>query len=104
MKPFRFGVSSRGAVSRSEWSQKAKKAEDLGYSTFLVADHLAEMFSPIPALVAAAASTRTLRVGTLVVNNDLRHPVLLARETAAIDLLTDGRFELGIGAGHRQSE
>lgn len=104
MKPFRFGVSSRGALSRSEWSQKARKAEDLGYSTFLVADHLAEMFSPIPALVAAADSTTTLRVGTLVVNNDLRHPVLLARETAAIDLLTDGRFELGIGAGHMQSE
>jgi len=104
MKPFRFGVSVRGAASRAEWSKKAKKAEDLGYSTFLVADHLAEMFPPLIGLVAAADATTTLRVGTFVVNNDLHHPVVLARETATVDLLADGRFELGIGAGHMQNE
>jgi probable F420-dependent oxidoreductase len=104
VKPFRFGVSVRSAASRAEWSRKAKKAEDLGYSTFLVADHLAEIFPPLAGLVAAAEATTTLRVGTLVVNNDFRHPVLLARETATVDLLTDGRLELGIGAGHMESE
>src|SRR5437588_4567394 len=104
MKPFRFGVSVRVAPTRSAWWDKAKKAEDLGYSTFLVADHLSEMFPPLVGLVAAADATTTLRVGTFVVNNDLRHPVVLAREAAAADVLTEGRFELGIGAGHMQTE
>src|SRR5207253_10680210 len=71
----------------------------------LVADHLVPgHLDPFPSLAAAAAATRHLRVGTLVVNNDLRHPVLLAREAATLDLLSDGRFELGLGAGHMESE
>jgi probable F420-dependent oxidoreductase len=104
MKPFRFGVNLRGADSRADWVAKARKLEDLGYSTLLVPDHLAEIMSPLAPLVSAASGTSTLRVGTCVLNNDFRHPVLLAREAAAIDLLSDGRFELGIGAGHMQSE
>src|SRR3954469_7147097 len=104
MKSFRFGVNLRAGDSRAEWVAKARKLEDLGYSTLLVPDHLAEIVSPLAPLVSAADATTTLRVGTCVLNNDFRHPVLLAREAATIDLLTDGRLELGLGAGHMQSE
>jgi probable F420-dependent oxidoreductase len=69
-----------------------------------VPDHLADLVAPLPALVSAAEATTRLRVGTHVLNNDLRHPVLVAREAATVDLLTDGRFQLGLGAGHMQSE
>jgi probable F420-dependent oxidoreductase len=103
-RPFRFGVSVRHAGSRSEWQETARKAEALGYSTFLVPDHLVDIFPPLAPLMSAADATETLRVGTFVLNNDLRHPVLVAREAAAIDLLSDGRLELGMGAGHMESE
>jgi probable F420-dependent oxidoreductase len=104
MRPFRFGVSVRQAASRREWQEKARRAEALGFSTLLVADHLAEVLPPLLPLVSAADATTTLRVGTFVLNNDFRHPAFVAREAAALDLLTDGRFELGLGAGHMQSE
>lgn len=71
----------------------------MGYSTLVVPDHLTPTLSPMPALTAAAMATTSLRVGTLVANNDFRHPVLLAKEAATIDVLSGGRFELGIGAG-----
>jgi probable F420-dependent oxidoreductase len=90
--------------SRAEWTDKARKLEDLGYAVLTVPDHLAEFLSPIPALVAAALATKALRVGTLVLNNDFRHPVLIAREAATVDRLSDGRLELGVGAGHMRSE
>ena len=104
MRPFRFGVNVRDAPSRAEWMDKARKVEDLGYSALTVPDHLATMLAPIPAVVSAAEATKRLRVGTNVLNNDLRHPVLVAREAATVDLLTDGRFDLGLGAGHMESE
>jgi probable F420-dependent oxidoreductase len=104
VKPFRFGVNVRAAESRADWAAKARKLESLGYSTLGVPDHLAEMIAPMPALTAAAAVTERLRVGTMVLNNDLRHPVLAAREAATLDLLSGGRFELGLGAGHMKSE
>jgi probable F420-dependent oxidoreductase len=104
MKPFRFGINARDAGSRAEWQDKARRVEDLGYSALMVPDHLAAMLAPIPAALSAAAATKSLRVGTNVLNNDFRHPVLVAREAATTDLLTDGRFELGLGAGHMRSE
>jgi probable F420-dependent oxidoreductase len=104
MKPFRFGINARDAGSRAEWQDKARRVEALSYSVLLVPDHLATMLAPIPAAVSAAAATKALRVGTNVLNNDFRHPVLVAREAATADLLTDGRFELGLGAGHMQAE
>jgi probable F420-dependent oxidoreductase len=104
MKPFRFGVVIRTAASRAAWTDTARKIEALGYSVLAVPDHLAEIVAPIPALVSAAAATKRLRLGTVVLNNDLRHPVVVAREAATVDLLTDGRLELGLGAGHTQSE
>jgi len=104
MKPFRFGVSVRSAGSRAEWADTARKLEDLGYSVLALPDHPTDLLAPMPALVAAAAATRRLRLGTMVLNNDFRHPVLTAREAATVDLLSDGRFELGLGAGHTKSE
>jgi len=104
MKPFRFGINARDAGSRAEWQDKARRVEDLGYSALMVPDHLAAMLAPIPAAVSAAAATTSLRVGTNVLNNIFRHPVLVAREAATADLLSDGRFELGLGAGHMRSE
>src|SRR6267142_3447624 len=104
MKLFRFGINARDAGSRTEWQDKARRVEDLGYSVLMVPDHLAAMLAPIPAAVSAAAATKSLRVGTNVLNNDFRHPVLVAREAATADLLTDGRFELGLGAGFMQAE
>src|SRR2546429_6498201 len=104
MKPFRFGVNVRTAASQAEWADKARKVEALGYAVLLVPDHLADLLAPFPALAAAAAATTRLRVGTAVLNNDFRHPALLAREAATLDVLSDGRLELGLGAGHMQSE
>ena len=104
MKPFRFGINVRDASTRAEWQDKARKVEGLGYSVLLVPDHLAAMLATIPAVMSAADATKSLRVGTNVLNNDLRHPVLLAREAATIDMLTDGRLELGLGAGYMRTE
>jgi probable F420-dependent oxidoreductase len=104
MKPFRFGVSVRYAHSRAEWIEKARKIEALGYAILTVPDHLTDRIAPLPALISAAEATNTLRIGTNVLNNDLRHPVLVAREAATVDLLTDGRLELGLGAGSIKSE
>ncbi|PYN26238.1 MAG: LLM class F420-dependent oxidoreductase [Candidatus Rokuibacteriota bacterium] len=104
MKPFRFGINVRDGTSRADWQDKARKVEALGYSVLLVPDHLAAMLATIPAVMSAADATRSLRVGTNVLNNDLRHPVLLAREAATIDMLTDGRLELGLGAGYMRIE
>jgi probable F420-dependent oxidoreductase len=103
-RPFRFGVSIADAPDRAGWREQARKAEALGYDVLLVSDHLTDALAPMPALMAAADATTTLKVGTFVLANDFRHPVLLAREAATVDLLTDGRFELGLGAGHMRSE
>jgi probable F420-dependent oxidoreductase len=100
--PFRFGLSVRAAESRAALREQARRAEALGYSTLLLADHLG-LAAPLPALVSLAEACG-LRVGTFVLNNDFRHPGLLAQEAATIDLLTDGRLELGLGAGHMASE
>jgi probable F420-dependent oxidoreductase len=98
--PFRFGINVSGAVSRAEWIAKARKAEALGYDTLLMSDHLHNELAPVAALVAAAETTSTLRLGSFVFGNDFRHPVLLAQEAATIDLLSDGRLEFGIGTGY----
>jgi probable F420-dependent oxidoreductase len=104
MRRFRFGVNMWKGGSRAEWMDKARQLEDLGYGVLTVPDHLADFLAPVPALTAAALATRHLRVGTLVLNNDLRHPALVAREAATLDLLSDGRLELGVGAGHMKTE
>ena len=91
-------MSGRGNTL-AEWCDFARKAEDLGYSTLVLPDHFTRQLAPLPALAVAAQATSTLRFGTEVLANDFRHPVVLAKEAATVDLLTDGRFELGIGTG-----
>jgi len=100
---FRFGVSGRGDTL-ARWRDFARKAEDLGYSTLLLPDHFGPQLAPLIALGVAAQATRTLRFGTLVLDNDFRHPAVLAKEAATLDLLSDGRFELGVGTGSRPED
>ncbi len=97
--PFHFGVVAALARTGEEWVAKARRIESLGYSTLGVPDGVRHTLAPLPALATAAAATRTLRVGTYVIANDFRNPVLLAKEAATLDLLSGGRFELGMGAG-----
>jgi probable F420-dependent oxidoreductase len=103
-RPFRFGLSLAGFDHGHDWAETARRVEDLGYSTMLVPDHLGNQLAPLPAIAAAAAATTRLRVGTFVLANDFRHPVLLAKEAATVDLLSSGRLELGLGAGWRREE
>ena len=103
-RPFRFGVQCNTASSRQEWVELAHKIEDLGYSTMTIPDHFDEQLAPTVALMAAADATNDLRLGALVWCNDYRHPVVFAKEMATLDLLSDGRLELGIGAGWMRSD
>jgi len=98
-RPFRFGVVAAQAGSGKEWADKAHSIESMGYATMLTPDGLRYTLAPLPALTAAAMATRTLRVGTYVIASDFRNPVLLAKEAATVDVLSGGRFELGIGVG-----
>jgi len=99
-REFRFGIMCSHAASATDFREKARQAEALGYSTLFVPDHFVDHpLAPMPAMAAAAAVTDTLRVGSLVLGNDYKHPVVLAREAATLDLLSDGRLELGLGAG-----
>ncbi|GGJ83394.1 LLM class F420-dependent oxidoreductase [Streptomyces camponoticapitis] len=97
-RPFRFGVSMTATGSHEAWQAKARQAEELGYDVLHIPDHLG-MAAPFPALVSAADATTTLRVGTLVLNSGFYRPALLARDIADTDQLTDGRLEVGLGAG-----
>lgn len=102
--PFRFAVFAYESTSGSDWKEKARRAESLGYSTLVMPDHFFNALTPVPALAAAAAATSTLRIGSIVFCNDYRHPALLAKEAATLDLLSDGRFEFGLGAGWLKTE
>ncbi|MFN8591663.1 MAG: TIGR03621 family F420-dependent LLM class oxidoreductase [Thermomicrobiales bacterium] len=103
-RPFRFAMFAYAAGSRQEWEEKARRAEALGYATLVTPDHFLNPLTPVPALAVAAAVTTTLRIGSIVFANDFRHPPLLAKEAATLDLLSDGRFEFGLGAGWYQKE
>jgi probable F420-dependent oxidoreductase len=104
MRTFRFAVTASHAGSGEAWAALARRAEELGYGALLVPDHLSQQLSPIAAMATAAAATTTLRVGGFVFANDFRHPLMLAREAATLDLLSNGRLELGLGAGWRTSD
>jgi len=108
-RPFRFGVICEQMGTQQAWVTKARQIEDAGYATLLIRDHFVpepfgDQFAPIAALMAAADATTTLRVGNLVIDNDYRHPVILAKEAATLDVLSHGRFELGLGAGWAKRE
>ena len=98
-RPFRFGVQASKAATRADWAELARRAESTGYSVLTMPDHFTDQLAPVPALMAAADATTDLRIGALVWDNDYKHPVVLAKELATMDLLSDGRLEIGIGAG-----
>ena len=98
-RPFRFAVQEHRAPNAKAWKDKARQVETLGYAALYLPDHFTDQLGPIAALMAAADATTRLRVGSLVFDNDYRHPVVLAKEAATLDLLSDGRFDLGLGAG-----
>ena len=109
MAGFRFGVLAESAGSVEELVATARRAEELGYDTVLLRDHFVpepygNQVAPLVGLAVAAAATTRLRVGTLVLDNDYRHPVLLAKEAATLQQLSGGRFELGLGAGWLRTE
>ncbi len=86
------------------WADQARQAEDLGYATLFMPDHFGDQLAPVPALAAVAAATTTLRMGSLVFGNDYRHPVVLAKEAATLDVLSGGRFEISLGAGWMRTD
>ena len=94
----RFGVLFAPPLVDGSVVEVAKRAESLGFDAFYLPDHFNEVISPVPALAAVAGAT-SLRVGAYMMANDLRHPAIVARDFAALDVLTEGRVELGIGAG-----
>lgn len=107
--PFRFGVINEQMKASAAWFDHVRRIEQLGYATLLLRDHVVpdffgDQYAPLPALMAAASVTTTLRLGTMVIDNDYRHPVMLAKEAATLDCLSGGRFELGIGAGWLRTE
>ena len=104
MHPFRFAVQQGSARSGEAWAALARRTESLGYDVLVMPDHLGRQLSPFAALGAAAAATTRLRVGAFVFANDYRHPLMLAREAATLDLLSGGRFEMGLGAGWMTSD
>ena len=103
-RPFRFSVQEHRAQSASQWRERARALEAVGYSTLFLPDHFSDQPGVIAALMAAADATTTLRIGSLVFDNDYRHPIVLAKEAATLDLLSDGRLDLGIGAGWLRSD
>ncbi|MFT3854937.1 MAG: TIGR03621 family F420-dependent LLM class oxidoreductase [Ilumatobacteraceae bacterium] len=98
-RPFRFGIQASSATTAAGWIDLARRAEGNGFSCLTMPDHFTDQLAPVPALTAAAAATSALRVGALVWDNDYKHPVVLAKELATMDLLSDGRLEIGLGAG-----
>ncbi len=105
-RKFRFAaqLSTSPDGSARSWADQARRAEDLGYSSLLMPDHFGDQLAPIPALAAVAAATSSLRMGSLVFGNDYRHPVVLAKEAATLDVLSEGRFELSLGAGWMRTD
>lgn len=103
-RPFRFGVQLASAPDMRIWRDRAKAAEDLGYATLWMPDHFDHQWGPLVGLTAAALVTTTIRIGSLVFDNDYRHPAVLAKEMATLDIVSEGRVELGMGAGWMKSD
>src|SRR5438067_11727802 len=107
MRPFRFGVMG-GPGRPQNWCDWARRVEGWGYSSLTVNDHLGPfgpedgLVAPMLGLTLAASVTSTLRLASLVMNFDLRHPAVAASEWAALDVLSCGRAEPGFGAGWNQ--
>ena len=103
-RKFRFAVQEHHAETAADWREKARRAESTGFAALYLPDHFSGQPGPIAALMAAADATSTLRIGSLVFDNDYRHPVVLAKEAATLDLLSEGRLDFGLGAGWLTSD
>ncbi|MFC8385529.1 MULTISPECIES: LLM class F420-dependent oxidoreductase [unclassified Nocardia] len=107
LRPFRFGAAGEGNKQEGgarKFVQTAQEAEEMGYDTFFVPDHLGDQIGPIAALGALTQATSKIRLGTSVLANGLRHPVVVAKELATLDVLSKGRLEVGVGAGWIKEE
>ncbi len=98
-RPFRFGIQASSAPTRAEWVSLAQRAEAHGFDCLTMPDHFGDQLAPVPAMMTAANVTTDLRICALVFDNDYKHPVVLAKELATMDVLSDGRVEIGLGAG-----
>lgn len=103
-KPFRFGVQLSGPADAAGWADQARRVESLGYSSITMPDHFTDQLAPMPAMAVVAAVTSTVRIGALVYDNDYKHPAVLAKELATLDVLSGGRVEIGLGAGWMESD
>jgi probable F420-dependent oxidoreductase len=103
-KPFRLAMQMTSAPSGAAWLDLARRFEDEGYDTLSMPDHLGPQFAPVPALAAIAAVTTRVRLSMFVLANDFRTPAVLAKEITSLDVLSDGRVELGLGAGWSAAE
>jgi probable F420-dependent oxidoreductase len=103
-RQLRFAIQEHGVGDAADWRERARRAESWGYSALYLPDHFTEQHAPIAALMSAADATTTLRVGSLVFDNDYRHPVVLAKEAATLDVLSGGRLDFGLGAGWLRSD
>ena len=104
MKPFEFLAESRDPISARELGERARRAEGLGYHALVIPDHVLDQLSPVPTMAVIAAATERLRIGAFVFNNDLRHPAVLAQDLASLDVLSEGRLDVAIGAGWNRVE
>jgi probable F420-dependent oxidoreductase len=103
-RPFRFLADAREIATLRELTETARRAEAIGIDTLVVPDHLIAQLAPVPAMAAIAAVSDRLRIGAFVFNNDLRHPAVLAQDLASLDVLSDGRLDVAIGAGWNLAE
>jgi len=103
-RPFSFLADAYDVSSARELGERARAAEDLGVTTFVLPDHLVGQPAPVPYLAAVAALTERIRISAFVHNNDLRHPAVLAQELATLDALSEGRLDVAIGAGWNEAE
>jgi probable F420-dependent oxidoreductase len=104
LKPFEFLAESRDPISARELGERARRAEALGYHGLVIPDHVLDQLSPVPTMAVIAAATDRLRIGAFVFNNDLRHPAVLAQDLASLDVLSEGRLDVAIGAGWNEAE
>jgi probable F420-dependent oxidoreductase len=103
-RPFHFLADARAPASAVALAERARRAESIGFHALVVPDHLIDQLSPVPALAVIAAATERLRIAGFVLNNDLRHPAVLAQDLASLDVLSDGRLDVAIGAGWNVAE
>ncbi|MEY4633419.1 MAG: hypothetical protein RLZ18_791 [Actinomycetota bacterium] len=99
IRPFRFGVQANSAPTAAAWAEFSRKVEDTGFEVLTMPDHFTQQLAPVPAMMAIMDATTTLRTCALVYDNDYKHPAILAKEMATMDVLSDGRTEIGLGAG-----